>query len=147
MGPGGSVDATAADVFMTPQSETQARYRVAVCLQTGTVVFALHKALPLSEPLHADAQDDRGRLLRLELFVQLRARQQANAVSHSTQRTEAALPGPDYLDESVYFHLPAFSQSLDLHLADGTHVEMVDRRAASESTSTGRKITKRAVES
>lgn len=36
-----------------------------------TVVLALDKGLPLSEPLHADAVDDAGRLLRLECLVQL----------------------------------------------------------------------------
>lgn len=38
-----------------------------------------------------------------------------------------------YLDESVYFHFSAFSQSFNLHLADGTHVQMVDCRAASKT--------------
>lgn len=46
-----------------------------LCFQTDTIVFALHKALPLSEPLHADAQDYCRSLLRLKLFVQLQARQ------------------------------------------------------------------------
>lgn len=36
-----------------------------------TVVFALDEALPLSEPLHADAQDHRRSLFCLKLFVQL----------------------------------------------------------------------------
>lgn len=45
-----------------------------VHVQLPTVVFAFDKALPLPEPLHADAQDDRGSLLGLELFVQLQAR-------------------------------------------------------------------------
>lgn len=52
---------------------------VSLCLQTVTIVFALHKALPLSKPLHADAQDYCWSLLRLELFVQLQVRQQAHA--------------------------------------------------------------------
>lgn len=41
-----------------------------------------------------------------------------------------------YLDESVYFHFPAFSQSFNLHLADGTHVQMVDCRPASKTEDT-----------
>lgn len=45
-----------------------------VHVQLPTVVFAFDEALPLPEPLHADAQDDRGSLLGLELFVQLQAR-------------------------------------------------------------------------
>lgn len=49
-----------------------------LCLHTNTIVFALHKALPLSEPLHADAQDYCWSLLCLELFVQLQVRQQAH---------------------------------------------------------------------
>lgn len=47
---------------------------VLVKLRGPTVVFALHKALPLSEPLHADAQDHSRRLLGLKLFVQLQTR-------------------------------------------------------------------------
>lgn len=39
-----------------------------------TIVFALHKALPLSEPLHADTQDHWRSLLSLELLVQLQAK-------------------------------------------------------------------------
>lgn len=98
----------AADIFMTPKSKTQEHYRVAVCLQTGTVVFALHKALPLSEPLHADAQDDRGSLLRLELFVQLRARQQANAflTQHNARRQRSCtLHGPTLMKVSISIFL------------------------------------------
>lgn len=61
---------------------------VSSCLQTNTIVFALHKVLPLSEPLHADAQDYCWSLLCLELFIQLQVRQQANlfGVQHKALR-------------------------------------------------------------
>lgn len=42
------------------------------------------------------------------------------------------LKNPD-LDEGVYFHFSSFSQSFYLHLADGTHVQVVDCRAAAKS--------------
>lgn len=102
--------------------------------QTDTVVFALHKALPFSEPLHADAQDYCWGLLCLELFIQLQTRQRA----HSFGIQHKALRHNIYanLDESVYFHLSAFSQSLNLHLADGAHIEVIHRWTASKSTST-----------
>lgn len=96
------------DNFMTPKNKTHVHYCVVVCLQTGTVVFALHKALPLSEPLHADAQDDRGSLLRLELFVQLRARQQANAflMQHNARRQHSCrLHGPTLMKVSISIFL------------------------------------------
>ena len=47
-----------------------------------TIVFALHKALPLSEPLHADAQDHSRSLLRLKLFVQLQTRDRCSSNIH-----------------------------------------------------------------
>lgn len=50
-------------------------------LQLRTVVFAFDKALPLPEPLHADAQDDSGSLLSLKLFVELQARWKSRLVS------------------------------------------------------------------
>lgn len=58
------------------------------CLHINTIVFALYKALPLSEPLHADAQDYCWSLLCLELFVQLRVRQQAQffGIQHKALR-------------------------------------------------------------
>lgn len=67
------------DIFMMLKKKLKCII-VSLCLQTDTIVFALHKALPLSEPLHADAQDYCRSLLRLELFVQLQARQQAHSI-------------------------------------------------------------------
>lgn len=52
-----------------------------------TIVFALHKALPLSEPLHADAQDHSRSLLRLKLFVQLQTRDRCSSnIQHKAWR-------------------------------------------------------------
>ena len=44
-----------------------------------------------------------------------------------------AVAAPPYLDERLHFHFAAFGQSFYLHLADGTHVEMVHRWAASKA--------------
>lgn len=67
-----------------------------------------------------------------------------SGVSHSTQSIKASLLQATHvnLDESVYFHLSAFSQSFDLHLADGTHIEVVHCWTASKSMSTRQKIIK-----
>lgn len=91
-----------------------------VKLQTHTIVFALHKALPFSEPLHADAQDHCRHLLGLKLFVQLQTQQHAHSVN--IQHQPFVQNKDVYLDESVYFCLSTFSQSFDLHLADGAHI-------------------------
>lgn len=52
----------------------------------------------------------------------------ATKLPHAAPRTPFT-----YLDEGVDFRFPSFGQSLDLHLADGAHVEVVHRRAASET--------------
>lgn len=52
-----------------------------------TVVFAFDEGLPLPEPLHANAQDDRGSLLGLKLLVQLQVRGQSRLVSIPQQRS------------------------------------------------------------
>lgn len=105
--------------------------RYCVCL---TVVFALHETLPLSEPLHADAQDHRRSLFSLELLVELQTR---GSCSVGTRRVnaQAELCGPRafYLDEGVDFGFPAFCQRFDLHLADGAHVQVVHCGAASKT--------------
>lgn len=38
-----------------------------------------------------------------------------------------------YLDESINFCFSSFSKRFDLDLADGTHVQVVDCRATSET--------------
>ena len=65
IGPGGSGE-TSKECHIHPQGG--ATHPTVFSL---TVIFAFHKALPLPEPLHADAQDDPGGLLCLELFVEL----------------------------------------------------------------------------
>lgn len=52
----------------------------------------------------------------------------ATKLPHAATRTPVT-----YLDEGVDFCFPSFGHSLDLHLADGAHVEVVHRRAASET--------------
>lgn len=59
-------------------------------------------------------------------------------VWHSSQGMKAQFlqDASAHLDESVYFHLSAFRQSFDLHLADGAHVEVVHRWASTKPMST-----------
>lgn len=57
------------------QGEGQARTAL-------TIVLALDKGLPLPKPLHADAVDDAGALLRLERLVQLGRGEQRGASHH-----------------------------------------------------------------
>lgn len=76
------------------QGEGQARTAL-------TIVLALDKGLPLPKPLHADAVDDAGALLRLERLVQLGRGEQRGA-SHHYPGTPPT-PPPRLLENPRYF--------------------------------------------
>lgn len=79
MGPGGSGKRKVQKYLVKRE-----RWELECAATHRTIVFALHKALPLSEPLHADTQDHCWSLLSLKLFVQLHTREKKSSFNTKT---------------------------------------------------------------
>lgn len=78
----------------------------------------LNLTLPSGEPLHRLAWP-------LALWSPTEQGSHLSLTALGSSVPAARLPRPTHLDEGVDLHPPALGQSLDLHLADGAHVQMV----------------------